>query len=387
MNIENQRTTTDLLPGGGEQASSFLETILNNDLDGILYLQGIYDNKDTPFDYIIRYYNPVFLKTFKALNKGHLQAGLLLFEIFPGLKKNLTFFRAEKILGKNDTAEFTKYFDNDGLDLWLNVRITRFMNDGFIVNINDKTNEIKERIWSEANLKSSELLLKNHYWRLAITPILQQIHKASLASRVNLYLLEDIENCKAYQYYLIDSWMDDFIDEDQERLRSIEIFHMDDPIYINLMDNLLRKKIINLYPKQIQKYPENIQDIFRKKNLHRVVVVPIIYGDGLVGFIQIENPKGRFLYTRERRTLKNIADNFSAAILRRITRKRIEESQIHYRTLVEKLNAVVYKTDIKTPLTFTYINPNIQDLMGINREAFLDDPTLLLRTCPKTYLY
>lgn len=374
----NHFVSTDLLPGGPEHAKEFLELILNNELDGIIYLQAITDHKGNIFDYIIRYYNPVMMQFFRSVKRIQLQPGMLLFELLPSLKKDLNFYRAEKLLKKQKSINLVQYFSGDGLDHWFQVQITKFIDDGYLLNVSNKTEEYKERIWSDVSIQCSDLLLKNDYWRAALPHILKLLMRATKSSRVNFYFLDQTDSRKSLGFHLTDSWMEGSLNWVQEYFREKIVLDLADPNIQRMYNQLIKKRIFEFHY-ETATIESNMSDIFFKRlRIKRNVFVPILFKGELIGFFHLENAKGGFYYSREKKILRNLGDNFATAIHRRTVRKEIENSENHYRSLVEKLDATVYKTPLHGAFEFTYVNGKVEELVGYSPEELTSNPEAFL---------
>lgn len=349
-----------------------IQTIFDVYPAGIFILQPISNQKGIVFDYIINYYNKTIKDAIKKVYGISIQKGNLFYEIFPNLKKNPIVFKIEKKSSSHNYKTFLDYFDSDGLDHWLQISSLQIDSGDFVIIVYDKTVEIKEKLWQEVNLLASSELFKNHYWRLAVPKILKKLQKVSSSIRVNLYIQENIN--KPNEFHLVDSYFEYDLDISREKYRD-KIFT--DKFQENTVQLLKKGNILDF------RYPFSNYPPFQNKDIQRSILVPIILKEQWIGLIELENPKGKFLYSREKRILKNIANLFSSAILRRLTRKQVEESNIYFQTIINELNAIIFRSSIKNILSFKYISKNSENILNLNSDEIIQNPNIFLSKIPE----
>jgi diguanylate cyclase (GGDEF)-like protein/PAS domain S-box-containing protein len=65
---------------------------------------------------------------------------------------------------------------------------------------------------------------------------------------------------------------------------------------------------------------------------------------------------------------------------RKEAEQRLQEAEARYRTLVERVPAVIYMQEIEHNNAIAYISPRIEDIMGYSPQEYIDDPDLWIET-------
>ena len=63
---------------------------------------------------------------------------------------------------------------------------------------------------------------------------------------------------------------------------------------------------------------------------------------------------------------------------------RVAEAQAKYRAIVEDIPAIVYIDEIDDEMSTSYVSPQIEALLGVTAQEYIDDPDLWYACCTPT---
>ncbi|MCH6234926.1 PAS domain S-box protein [Cognataquiflexum rubidum] len=122
-------------------------------------------------------------------------------------------------------------------------------------------------------------------------------------------------------------------------------------IYPEIVARLSQNEVINELVKETVN--KDFYESMSEQGILSYLFVPIFSGDFFWGFIGFDNCKSEDLFTNEQASaLHAFASTLGNTILVRRQQKRLLKSQKHYRFLVNNINDVVFKYDLKGNLHF-----------------------------------
>jgi len=108
-----------------------------------------------------------------------------------------------------------------------------------------------------------------------------------------------------------------------------------------------------------------------------MAVVPVFVGDEWWGFVGFDDCLAEREWSRtEIDALKAAADTLGAAIGRERAEARLQEAEAQYRTLVERIPAVVYFAAFGEAAPWLYVSPQVEAVLGYSAEEWMARPDL-----------
>jgi len=124
-------------------------------------------------------------------------------------------------------------------------------------------------------------------------------------------------------------------------------------IYPSIQARLSGNEVINELVKDTDN--KDFYESMSEQGILSYLFVPIFSGDFFWGFIGFDNCKSEDLFTNEQASaLHAFASTLGNTILVRRQQKRLLKSQKHYQFLVNNINDVVFKYDLKGNLHFLH---------------------------------
>ena len=108
--------------------------------------------------------------------------------------------------------------------------------------------------------------------------------------------------------------------------------------------------------------------------------VPLMAAGTTIGVMAVQDYEQPNRYTeRDREFLSSIAAQIALAIERKQADEELKKTEAKYRTLVERLPAVIYTAELGVNGAWHYISPQIEVLLGFTPEEWMADPGLWYR--------
>lgn len=134
-------------------------------------------------------------------------------------------------------------------------------------------------------------------------------------------------------------------------------------IYPETVAKLSKNEVINELVKDTA--DKDFYEAMSEQGILSYLFVPIFSGDYFWGFIGFDNCKSEELFTNEQASaLHAFASTLGNTLLVRKQQKRLRRSQKHYRFLVNNINDVVFKYDLKGKLHF--LNKTWEGITGFS---------------------
>ncbi|TVR10972.1 MAG: EAL domain-containing protein [Salinarimonadaceae bacterium] len=107
----------------------------------------------------------------------------------------------------------------------------------------------------------------------------------------------------------------------------------------------------------------NERSVLQAQDIQSVIVMPIIEGGGVVGFVGFDSVKRARVWTDlERHLLRVFADILGGAMARRSADEALRKSELRYRGVVNRVREVIFETDREG--RWTFINAAFEQLSG-----------------------
>lgn len=130
-----------------------------------------------------------------------------------------------------------------------------------------------------------------------------------------------------------------------------------------------------------------------RSNIQSELCVPLWLGDRVIGVINVEDTRPDLYTESDERVLGTVAAHIAVAIQNARLLQQLQqelaarrEAEEHYRLLVENIPAVVYRDGADDDATSSYLNPQVEALLGYAPAAYQEDATLWHRQIdPRDY--
>lgn len=109
---------------------------------------------------------------------------------------------------------------------------------------------------------------------------------------------------------------------------------------------------------------------------HGHYCIPILWDDEILGVINLYIDSKRRRIERDQNFLKMIADALVSIIHRKKMEDTLKDAENKYRSLVEQLPLVVYTAHLGYNGAWTYVSPQIEQLLGFTPQEWISDPNL-----------
>jgi PAS domain S-box-containing protein len=212
---------------------------------------------------------------------------------------------------------------------------------------------------------SAEQFLQSANWEDSIDQILEQLGKATDASRVYIFKKEKMEGDAIFVSHLYE-WCNKDIESQlhNEELkptemtaagfsRWMELFMQGQPVFGNVID-----------------FPAEEQKILLDQGIRSLICIPIQTGNDWWGFIGFDECKSERQWSEiETAALRAAANTLGTAIKRQQSEKLIQESETSYRGLFNSVRESIYIQDRSGK--FLDVNQGAMEMYGYPREAFI----------------
>lgn len=195
--------------------------------------------------------------------------------------------------------------------------------------------------------KSYSVLQSNTSLKEAIPDILYLLGSSSEVDRIYLFknhFAEDGEELLSYKF----EWCAEGV---SPQIGSEFLQNVTWTTYPEIVARLNQNAVIN--ERVMESDNKNFKETMTGQGILSYLFVPIFSGDSFWGFIGFDNCKSGELFTNEQASaLHAFAATLGNSILVRRQKKRLLNSQKHYRFLVNNINEVVFRYDLKGNIHF-----------------------------------
>ena len=226
-----------------------------------------------------------------------------------------------------------------------------------------KKHEQSLKIHLEQQVFLAEISLELNHLNIIgqrIDLILNKLIRHTNVSRVYIFENTEIDNVCVKTYEVSNDSINYQLDE------------MENLSYSNLpyLRNILLEKGY-LFSDNIQALPDEIRLFLTSKNLHSIIIYPLIVKGGFFGFIGFEESNCDRKWSKsELEMLRAVSGIISNAFERDISEKNLLASENKYRSIIDNMNLGLVETDLEG--NTIYSNKKFYEL------TLLDDPTVLI---------
>jgi diguanylate cyclase (GGDEF)-like protein/PAS domain S-box-containing protein len=125
----------------------------------------------------------------------------------------------------------------------------------------------------------------------------------------------------------------------------------------------------------VKDYPEKERELLEEQDIRSIAVVPIHVGEDWWGFLGFDDCVAERDWSQaEIDALRAAAGTLGSAIARKRTELALREAEVKYRSLVEKIPAVVYVAGVGETGDWLYVSPQIEGILGYTPQEWLSHP-------------
>ena len=123
-------------------------------------------------------------------------------------------------------------------------------------------------------------------------------------------------------------------------------------------------------------FPPAERRVLEAQDIRSIAVVPIHVGNEWWGFLGFDDCVAERNWTQaEVHALQAAAGTLGSAVARKRTELALRQAEVKYRSLVEKIPAIVYIAGIGEAGDWLYVSPQIERILGYTPEEWLAHPT------------
>jgi diguanylate cyclase (GGDEF)-like protein/PAS domain S-box-containing protein len=125
----------------------------------------------------------------------------------------------------------------------------------------------------------------------------------------------------------------------------------------------------------VSEFPSSERRVLEAQDIQSIAVVPVHVGDEWWGFLGFDDCVTERDWTQaEVHALQAAAGTLGSAVARKRTELALRQAEVKYRSLVEKIPAVVYIAGIGEAGDWLYVSPQIERILGYTPEEWLAHP-------------
>jgi diguanylate cyclase (GGDEF)-like protein/PAS domain S-box-containing protein len=137
-------------------------------------------------------------------------------------------------------------------------------------------------------------------------------------------------------------------------------------------DILAQGGLIHGHVKDLQ---EKERRLLEQQDIRSIVVVPILVGEDWWGFLGFDDCLAERNWSQtEVDALRAAAGTLASAIARKRTELALRQAEVKYRSLVEKIPAVVYVAGVGETGDWLYVSPQLERILGYTPREWLAHP-------------
>jgi PAS domain S-box-containing protein len=115
--------------------------------------------------------------------------------------------------------------------------------------------------------------------------------------------------------------------------------------------------------------------LFNQLGIKSILVIPVILNENLIGYVGFNMGFSERRWQKEDiKLLKMAGEIFIRGLNRKWIEETLRESEIKYSYLLNASSAVIYACDISENYRTVFISENVKNILGYEREEFLNEP-------------
>ncbi|MEF8834042.1 MAG: PAS domain-containing protein, partial [Halofilum sp. (in: g-proteobacteria)] len=125
------------------------------------------------------------------------------------------------------------------------------------------------------------------------------------------------------------------------------------------------------------------REAFAEQGLRSIVIVPIVIGDRVHGYLGFDSVQRETEWRDEEiALLRGLADTIGATVQRDRAERQRQQSETRFRALAEHLPGVVYERvmHLDGTIELTYLSHNVAGLFGLDPEQAIADPRAIMES-------